>query len=404
MPHIKPLTGLRIVAALLVVMFHFFPAYLMNEPGLPRAASQVFHNLVKNGYAGVSFFFLLSGFILTYNYLGPRGRLRAGARTFWLARFARIYPIYIVAFVYAAPIFFWSGHGPAVCGGASKSLLTAVTSLLLVQSWLPCSEGVWNAPSWSLSAEAFFYLLFPLIVPLLGRLRVRSLIAIAMAAWLALAAIAVGYLVIAPDGPIHSSIWAGYFWLKAIYANPLARLPEFVIGAALGRLFLLQMSGGTAWRRPRHAGALSIVALIGVVAALAMGPLPIVLFNQIILDPLFALLIYSLAFNEGPVASFFSARPLMLLGDASYAVYILHWPTWYLLLHFIQQADPQFKTSAPYFFAYLGLVIVLALVSYRFVETPARRAIRGVFARRREEAAVDESAAGQEGAGASSAA
>src|ERR1700722_13625137 len=106
MPPIRSLTGARFIAALLVVCFHFVPH-----------APTWMNSIIRNGYLGVPFFFVLSGFILTYNYASDSQR-QIGARSFWVARFARIYPIYLVSLVLSLPFFFrdFPSQVPAIGG------------------------------------------------------------------------------------------------------------------------------------------------------------------------------------------------------------------------------------------------------------------------------------------------
>lgn len=384
MPQLMPLTGLRFMAAVLVVMFHFLDLRATQPAGPLHAASKAAHNIIASGFSGVSFFFILSGFILAYNYLTPRGALRVSRRAFWLARGARIYPIYLLALAFAALPFLQSGrHGPSPCTG-HHPVVTGLASLTLVQAWLPCSASVWNPPSWSLSAEAFFYLLFPLMAFALTRLTRRRLVMAVIAVWAALLAVALAYIIIAPDGAGTPGPWYDRFWLKALYMNPLARLPEFLLGAVLGTLFLNRTARQTGPARTRslHVALLSIAALLGIIVVFSLGPLPMVLLNQVILDPLFALLIYTLAFGVGPLAAFFALPLMRRLGEASYALYILHWPTWGWLNQALRPVLPYFTASRLFFAVYLCVAIGLAVLSLRFVEQPARRAIRRAFAPR----------------------
>lgn len=205
-----------------------------------------------------------------------------------------------------------------------------------------------------------------------------------VAVWAALLAVALAYIIIAPDGSGSGVPWYDRYWLKLLYVNPLARLPEFLLGVGLGALFLSHRAaqpGGTA-RRARYMAPLSLLALLGIIAVLALGPLPVVLLNQVILDPLFALLIYTLAFGAGPLAAFFALPLMCLLGEASYALYILHWPTWTWLNQALRQASPHLMSamgSRLFFALYLCVAITLAVLSVRYVEKPARRAIRRAF-------------------------
>ena len=104
MRQLKPLTGLRFLAALLVVVHHFGPYILTSPVSDPlRTLKVVERNIIFTGMIGVDLFFVLSGFILAYTYLDGRGRLRGTRGQFWIARIARIYPIYVCAWVVAVP-------------------------------------------------------------------------------------------------------------------------------------------------------------------------------------------------------------------------------------------------------------------------------------------------------------
>ena len=108
------------------------------------------------GYVGVSFFFVLSGFILVYTYAGRNIVLR----DFWQTRFARIYPAYLFALLLTSP--FWiigalKMHVPFFAFGERHFALTSALVVLLLQSWVPGAALSWNSVSWSLSVEAFFY-------------------------------------------------------------------------------------------------------------------------------------------------------------------------------------------------------------------------------------------------------
>jgi peptidoglycan/LPS O-acetylase OafA/YrhL len=133
------LTGARFVAAIVVVLFHTVLPRLGEDGLLVR--------LLGGGYLGVSFFFVLSGFILAYTYLHDTSALRASRRAFWRARFARVYPVYVLALVVAAPLFLkqwildvWQTE--RLSGG----LLAAALSPLLLQAWWPTAGALAGRP------------------------------------------------------------------------------------------------------------------------------------------------------------------------------------------------------------------------------------------------------------------
>ena len=216
--------------------------------------------LVGSGYVGVSLFFVLSGFVLTYTY---HDSLRDGTATrgaFVAARVARIYPVYLLSLLVALPPLFWLVASKGV--RMQYGWLAGITGMYagLLQAWDPRRACVLNCPAWSLSDEAFFYLAFLLVLPVVARWGLRRLATAAVAAY-ALALLApVLYLVLRPDGAVAATPDARVsqaYWLAVVKYNPLIRLPEFVMGVIAGRLFLLEGGGTRRWHAWLEAGAVA---------------------------------------------------------------------------------------------------------------------------------------------------
>ena len=229
-PALGALTGARFLAALWVVLYHYFFAF--QSP--PRTATELIPGtslmnplllLFWQGHLAVDFFFLLSGFILAYTYLAADGSARGGKRAFWVARIARIYPVYLLGLLLGMEPYLVSGHRLFGVG------TSAVASLFLLQAWVPSTLG-WNQPAWSLSVEAFFYLLFPLLLPLVAHLSRRGLWRVVAGAWAVFAAI---ILVLYLLGLHYATLW---WWGDFVRYNPLVSLPEFLVGMTLGLLFV----------------------------------------------------------------------------------------------------------------------------------------------------------------------
>lgn len=216
------LTGLRFWAALLVVLYHLS----RKVGGLP-----VLDPLAWYGRSGVTFFFVLSGFVLAWTYGGSPVPTGAFARR----RFARIWPLHVLSTVLSL------GADAAI--GTALPVAAALWSLLLVHPWAQATVYGGNPASWSLGAEAWFYLLFPLLLRLLAPRR---------RAWLPVAAVcaALGPALWAA-GPLLPADPTVRGWLLDYL--PLARTPQFVLGVAVGlavRHGLLPGCGSA--RRPRR--------------------------------------------------------------------------------------------------------------------------------------------------------
>ena len=373
------LTGARFVAAAVVVLHHY--AYFLPYPAwLARLAAQ--------GQAGVSFFFLLSGFILAYNYHGwfAAGVRAAAYRAFLRARFARVYPLHLLTLLLATPLVLgqWWGAG-APAGPSAKLLVTSwLAHLALLQAWVPVPllQNLWNAPSWSISAELLFYLLFPPAMAWLagrgwgpGRLLAFAgvvLAAEAGATLLAARAYVGAFALPAAPGGLH--------WVVSAWA-PL-RVGEFLIGCALGAAFLADRAAPHPAFAPfRARGGRDAILALALLAAYALCWLPAgdgalgfatwVLGHNVAFVAPFALVILCLA--AGPTwLSGVLGRPLaVLLGEASYALYLLHALPIMALAAYVRPAGPALPLLA------MALTVPLAVLCFRAFETPARRWLRG---------------------------
>jgi peptidoglycan/LPS O-acetylase OafA/YrhL len=354
---LNALTGLRFLAAANVVFYHFI------QRSLP-ARTYPLQNIVGAGYVSVSLFFLLSGFILSFSYIDVNGKIRGTRKNFYIARFARIYPAYFLAFLLAAPSnIMTSLHVNHIDTAVVKLFTGAFLVLTLQQAWTPWTAWYWNFPAWSISVEAFFYLVFPFIAPRLARLRLSRCISLAFGLWLlALCAPAALYMfhgtVAAPGLNDHLQM--------AVEFNPLLRLPEFMIGILLGRAYNLGAF-------PKlNSTLLSYGATILILGVFAFCPfLPHPLLANGLLLPLFGALIYSLARGKGLLAYFLASPTMILLGEASYGMYILQIP-----LSFVLMMPPPHR-SLTTFAIYFVCLVCASILSWRFFESPLRVRLRG---------------------------
>jgi len=252
---LKPLpalTGLRFLAGFHVVLFHY-----LGRDGMPEWLA----NVLSSGPNSVTLFFVLSGFILAYSYLGAEPDATVSRRAFWVARFARVYPVYLLGLVLAAPVFVSKALQQQ--GVTGESLLTVVgigTAVGgLFQAWVPAAACQWNCPGWSLSVEAFFYLVFPFAaLPVLRMGPRRLLLSLGLSALVGLLLMG-GWLyglqvTSMPGSSVDPEAW------KVVGAyNPLLRLPQFLCGVFLGRLFCLRQRASATFDRAMVAVGVVVV-------------------------------------------------------------------------------------------------------------------------------------------------
>jgi peptidoglycan/LPS O-acetylase OafA/YrhL len=322
------------------------------------------------GYCGVSFFFVLSGFILVYTYTGRTTSLGS----FWQARFARIYPALALALVVTAPMFFgFCLHAPANAAGfwgwpSRHLLVTSALCLTLLESWVPQAALAWNIPDWSLSAEAFFYFVFPFILPRFVRLSRAKLLAIVPVCWLIGLVCATGYVSLHPDGPVMNGDTFSP-WINMLKFNPLMRLPEFLMGMATGLLFL-KVKG-----KQKIAWPLILIALAAITAVVACSnwiPYPVI--HTALLAPAFAMFIYGVALRPVGVG-LLETRWMEALGEASYPFYLLHA---FIIIQFFtgwQTGHPAHQTLLGLATWFL-LTVAASVFVDRFVERPLRKLLR----------------------------
>jgi len=335
------------LAAFYVVLFHGLP-WLRQKFTLPRALE----TFLGNGYLAVNLFFILSGFILAYTYEGQIDG-KTNRLHFWEARFARIYPVYFLSLILA----FWFERG--------LSLGTRIAVLGMVQAWNPVAPqltGAWNYPAWTLSVEAFFYLCFPFILPWMSRRSIRTLFW--MMACLVMICIVAHTPVLGLGDLDRSSIVINFVPL------PLLRIPEFLLGMVIGLRLLRAEAAG------RNAGS-ALRTNLAVLSALLILSLPLGAWVSLVTVP-FALLVYELAVGETVLVRVLSTRLMVLLGSASYAVYLLQFP--------VRSWTRVIFSRFPEKLAHLGapltplILVLFSILVFKFWEEPCRRAMRSRFA------------------------
>ena len=362
-PRLPALTSLRFFAALHVFVFHIYAMKIADTAGWARRVSSI-------GYVGVSFFFVLSGFILVYTYAGRQ----VPAAEFWRARFARIYPAYLFSLLFTAPFFFYvtlmikPAPIPFLIWPQNHLTTSSFLVVSLLQSWVPGAALAWNAPAWSLSDETFFYFLFPALVAWLATRKSSRWVQIALLSWTASLGVAFIYLGLRPDGVSFVDDNSFLTWLNVLKFNPLVRFPEFLIGACCGFIFL-RGNVDRKWATPMVVGGLIYFACI-----VAIAPrIPYPVLHDAALTPAFVAMIYGLALRPS-WSRVLEVGPLVLLGEASYSFYLLHAN---LLGWIFQPTGQPMHPSLGRMVLGIAVPIGLSIVVFKFIEQPARRKLRG---------------------------
>lgn len=361
--HFEALDGWRGLCACLVALFHF------------HGTSPIYGwDLIRNSYLFVDFFFVLSGFVIAWNY-GSRLATWADVRQFLVLRVGRLYPLHIfMLFLLLA----WetsklvigriSPPGPEAFVGENQPA-TVLSNIFLVQS-LHLNDGLsWNAPSWSISTELWAYVVFALVSVMVG-LRNWMLWLVALAAPLVLLSVT------------STGMDVTYDWglVRCLFG--------FALGVACARMHRRRTQAATG-PAPWAATALESLALVAVVWFVSFAGKS----NWSILAPfLFAAAVLVFA-GEGGWWSRLLQQPLFKwLGTLSYSIYLTHYFFVMLLPVFVKRifhvdlwtpvALPTGETALLYgrnelqgtlfYLLVLGLTIAFSALTYRWVETPGR--------------------------------
>ena len=361
-PEIRPLTGLRAFAALLVVFFHFYRGHIPGSwPVVPA--------VVDAGFVAVGMFFVLSGFILTHVYDGRDLADPAARRGFWWARFARIYPVYFLSLVVA---FLASFPETAADLTTVRGCIHLAHALPLLNAFSHYGMFYLNWAAWSLSAEAFFYLLFPWIAGRIARLKTPALFGIATLAWGAGLIAPAVYSALDPDHLGHPlRLGDEVLWSWYLKFFPLLHLASFVVGVVAGRL-AIRYRAALARLTPGWRDLVVMAGAALLIATLCSRLVPYAYLFDDVLAPLFAVLLVALAAGDSRSARVLGSRLVVGLGRASYALYILHVPVFYVFLRFA----PDMWDRADLFWPYLGVLVVVSIGVHRWVEEPARQGLK----------------------------
>lgn len=351
------LTGLRFYAALVVVLFHLsLNRFFLNDGQLVEPLQYILRN---GGWFGVTFFFILSGFVLTWS-----ARPEDTPSKFIWRRIAKIVPNHIFTFIVAI----------VLMGLGSSAIWEAVMNFMLLHAWVPRDTVFFsiNHPSWSLSAELFFYLMFPFILPVILRIKRNYLVPTVFVIVLSVTVLPIvaqymPYGDIFGESHMQSPLY-GYsipqVWF--VYAFPIVRLLEFALGMIAARL----VKEGSLPRIPLWIGFSAIT--IGYSFSLVV---PILWTLDAVFVVPVAILIVSIA-QATKVPCLFNSPIIVRLGEISFALYMTH----DIVLSMTRKViGPGNLSLLPAIFTIL-LVLAICLMSacllWVFVEKPSNKFLR----------------------------
>ena len=400
-PDVPALTGLRFLAAFSVLLAHGLSATVANnEP----PTGVVLWLMQASGF-GMTLFFVLSGFVIHYNYarLVTDGRLRGVAAFFW-ARFARLYPLFLLmmlvyVLVSQRHVAYWTGRSEEI-----NAIFQALPYFLLsIQSWIyKLIDGSalidairgGSPPTWSISTEWFFYLAYPLIAWLILRARAPAIILLVVGTWCVLwTSFSTGLYDHSPQidawavgrfGPVagvqnHEDSFVR--WL--LYVSPYLRIGEFVLGAMTAQLYIAMQTRDVTRRENTLGGAMFWAAALSVllVTYLEYSPdVPMTIFRKMnmnfALAPSAALLVFCAARYQSAASRLLTSRPAIALGEASYSIYLVHSIVLISAVKLTGSVVHGVAYNVLKLIVLMTIVVAISLLLYTFYEAPARRWLR----------------------------
>jgi len=353
---IKPLTSLRCLFAFMVFASHLGFLHKSESNVLRWIYDFVFYE----GYIGVSFFFILSGFILAYNYQDGIQKTQISKRTFYQARFARIFPLHVLTLIISLPLTY-----SVFVHNKSLWFSQAVTNLTLTQSYIPIKSIYFsfNSPSWSLSDEMFFYLVFPFLMTLIPKVRnYKHLLILSIIAFPLLT-------LIIPEKAYH----------QIFYINPFARVIDFIIGIVVFNIY--QTFSKKELKINYNYFELSAILLLLLFFLFHQSIAKVARYSFYYWLPM-GYLIFSFSFQKGKISKFLSRKIFIHLGEISFGFYMFH----QLVLRYFSRINGKIlHVENDILIVIITFTISLVISHYSFVlfETPMNKYIKSTLRNRK---------------------
>ena len=351
-PTLTALHFTRFLAAFCVVAYHYGKAAFPFNHGL-------LNTLIQNGGFAVSYFFALSGFIMMYAYHQSISKLNA--KEFWIARIARIYPVYFLSFILVL-------FTMLMLNGSKPKGISIILQGLCLQAWKPGISMEINYVSWSLAVELLFYFIFPFIFNYWQNKSLTTILFQSIGLWCI--SLVFHYFMIE-----HLSAPERFNVGQFIAFFPPWHMNSFILGAAAAVLYIKKLKHAVHIKFFSH--TLIVGSLILLYFFFIEQPIPMGFLTNGGIIPVFLILIVGLSLHDGFIAKLFSLKPLVWLGEISYGFYLWQFFVFLFFEKFILLRGQNFNTAQ--FYIYILTLICFSALSYHLFELPLRKYIKLKF-------------------------
>jgi peptidoglycan/LPS O-acetylase OafA/YrhL len=349
---IEALTFFRFLAAIIVVIFHF---------GISTELAEAFSPFIISGSEMVTFFFVLSGFVLMISHYNKE---KETVQKFYLARIARIVPLYMLALFLTLYLE----------NGTKDNTVSFILSMSFMQSWFPPHAMNLNIPGWSLSTEAFFYITFPLVLFIIkeSKIKILTLVLTSIALYVFTQTVLSNYM-------NHTSYEKfPTIFHDTLYYSPLFHYCSFILGVTGGYIYVKKQSY---FHKTTIFSLIIMILVFFTTYYLLQHPELLsttlnttLAYKSSFYALLFLIFILSIAHTHNFITKLLSFRLFTILGESSYALYILQFPIYIIYTKYISNYLNLEGNND--FYAYLIMLIGIAIMAFYLIEKPLNRLIR----------------------------
>ena len=342
---IEQLTFTRFIAAILIVIFHYgvdiFPFNLTKQ-------------LFTGANVGVSYFFVLSGFVMIIAY---HRKTKISALSYLKNRFARIYPVYLLASIILIGYYLFATN-------LSVNTIDVLLNTFMIQSWVPGKALTLNFPGWSLSVELFFYLMFPILFNFVYRKFDYKKLIIPILIFFGISQLAFLYF-------LYSDYYLGVHTAShdQLFYFPLMHLNEFIMGNLAGLYFINKKN-----HTQKNYSIYILLLIIGCGLLLSFDTA--MKYHNGILSLLFIPLILFISSDNSWISRISTHKWMVHLGEISYGVYILQIPVFVITRRVLIKLGVENKTVI--FYAGIVALLIFSSITYKYIEAPLRKRIKSL--------------------------